>query len=468
MAFAFKNKLSGSDDLAFLPAALEIVETPASPIGRSIVFTIIGLFCIALAWAVFGHVDIVSSAKGRIIPSGRTKVIQPFETGVVRAIHVHDGQVVKAGEVLVELDPTMNDADWKHLQADLMSARLDVARLEAALADGEPLSNFHPPDGTPEDVVGTQRKFLLDQVAEQQAKLSVLDRQRQQKEAERSTIGATIDKLEASLPVLQERVNIRKTLFDHTTGSKANYLELLQPLVEEQHELTVQNRRYEEATAALAAIAEQRQQTVKQYRRERFGELIEAERKARGLNEDLIKAQHRADLQLLTAPVDGTVQELAVHTIGGVVTPAQSLLAIVPLDSRLEIEAMVENRDIGFVRPGQDAEIKVDAFDFNRYGLIDGKVLGISTDSISRQKQLLRSENKPQNRDTDTSEPAGEELIYLARISLARTQMQVEDKLIDLSPGMAVNVEIKTGSRRIISYLLSPLMKYKQEALRER
>jgi hemolysin D len=133
-------------ELAFLPAALEIVETPPSPIGRAIGATIIMVFVLALAWACLGTVDIVATASGKIIPSGRSKVLQPFEIGVVRAIRVHDGDTVKAGDVLIELDPTMNTAEREHLQSDLIAAQLDVARLHAALADGaDPLADFYPP-----------------------------------------------------------------------------------------------------------------------------------------------------------------------------------------------------------------------------------------------------------------------------------------------------------------------------------
>src|SRR5216683_2307576 len=162
-------------ELAFLPAALEVVETPPSPIGRAIGVTIIAVFCLALAWATFGTIDIVASAQGKIIPSGRTKTVQPFETGVVRAIHVRDGQSVKIGEVLIELDPTMNEAERNHLRSDLISARLDVARLHAALSGGaDPLSEFHPPAAAPPALVAMQRQFLISQVTEFQAKAAAL------------------------------------------------------------------------------------------------------------------------------------------------------------------------------------------------------------------------------------------------------------------------------------------------------
>jgi hemolysin D len=457
------------ENLAFLPAALEIVETPASPLGRAIAFAIMALFAVAVVWACVGKVDIIASAKGKIIPSGRTKVIQPFETGVVRAINVHDGQAVKAGDTLVALDPTMNDAESKHYQSDLVSAQLDVARLEAELGDGDPAANFTPPADAPASMVAAQRQLLIDQTAEQQDKLTVLDRQKEQKQAEYGTIQATVGKLEASLPVMQERLDIRKTLYDHSTGSKANYLELLQSFVEEKSDLDVEKHKALETTAAIAAIDGQREQTIEEFRRERASELAEAERKAKGLREDVIRAQHRAELQGLTSPVDGTVQQLAVHTIGGVVTPAQSLMVVVPSDSHLEIEATIDNRDIGFVRVGQEAQIKVDAFNFNRYGLITGKVTSVSPDAITRDKSPgANKAGQNIGGDDESSEPANQELVYAARVALDQTQMQVEDRLVDLAPGMAVTIEIKTGSRRIISYLLSPLLRFKQEALRER
>ena len=174
-------------------------------------------------------------------------------------------------------------------------------------------------------------------------------------------------------------------------------------------------------------------------------------------------------LQSLTAPIDGVVQQLAVHTVGGVVTPAQALMVVVPSESRLEIEAMLSNRDIGFVRAGQDAEINVYTFNFTHYGLLHGQVLSVSQDAITRDRSAQEKMNdKMVGAENGTGEPKGQELLYAARVSLDRTQMQVEDKMVNLSPGMAVTVEIKTSSRTVMTYLLSPLLRYKQETLRER
>ena len=456
-------------ELAFLPAALEIVETPPSPVGRAIAAVIIVLFAAAVVWAWLGAIDVVASAAGKILPSSRVKVIQPFETGVVRAIRVQDGQIVRAGDVLIELDPTANEAERDHSRSDLLAERLNIARLRAALAGGDdPMADFKPPAGADKDLIATQRQLLLNQVTEQRAKIAALFRQQAQKEAEQATTAATIHKLDTVIPVIQSRVDIRKTLVEKELGSKLGYFEVLQLLVEQQEEFRVQQSHLHETEAAIAAIRETRGQAAAEYRRTISDELAKAEQKANGLAQDLIKAEQRTRLQVLSAPVDGVVQQLAVHTVGGVVTPAQPLLVVVPSDSRLEIEAMVSNRDIGFVHAGQDAEIKVDTFNFTRYGLLHGKVLSVSQDAVIRDRQQDRASDRALGTANETSEPKGQELNYSARISLDRTQMQIDDRMVNLSPGMAVTVEIKTGSRNILSYLLSPLRRYRQETLRER
>ena len=464
-----RDRVRRGNELAFLPAALEIVETPPSPIGRAIGAAIVLLFSLALLWAWLGTIDIVASATGKIVPSGRTKVVQPFETGVVGSIRVQDGQRVEAGEVLIELDPTVNAAERDHLRSDLLAEQLNIGRLRAALAGGDdPLGGFTPPPGADRALVSAQRQLLLNQVTEHRAKIAALARQQAQKEAEQGTIAATIHKLETTIPVVQQRVDIRKALVEKELGSKLTYFETLQQLVEQQEDLAVQKSHLSEAEAAAAAIRETRGQAEAEYRHTLSDELAKSEQKANGLNQDLIKAEQKTKLQLLTAPVDGIVQQLAVHTVGGVVTPAQSLLVVVPNDSHLEIEAIVSNRDIGFVHAGQEAEIKIDTFNFTRYGLLRGQVLTVSQDAIVRDRKQDRSDDRGLGAQNDSSEPKGQELNYTARISLDRNQMLIDDRMVNLSPGMAVTVEIKTGSRTILSYLLSPLLRYRQEALHER
>jgi hemolysin D len=436
--------------------------------GRAIAATIILFFVVALAWATFGWVDIIATAPGKIVPTGRSKVVQPFETGVVRAIHVQDGQAVKAGDVLIELDPTSNAADEKRLAHDLLQDRLDVARLQALLV-GDP-ARFAPPEAASADIIATARHQMEAQAAEQEAKLAALDRQSAQKAAEQREAEASIAKIQATLPLLRSQRDIREHLLQNEYGSRLLYLQAEQQVVEQEHELVVQRHKRDEIGEARAALGRQRAQAEAEYRKGLLADLAKAESQASEHREEVVKATQRRQLQTLTAPVDGTVQQLAVHTLGGVVTPAQALLVVVPAESHLEIEAMVPNRDIGFVREGESAEVKVDTFNFTRYGLLHGEVLSVSQDAITRDRPQDKSGAAAQaTGDSDTSsEPKGQELVYAARVSLDRMQMQIEDRMVDLAPGMAVTVEIKTGSRRVIDYLLSPLLRYKQASLRER
>ncbi len=456
-------------ETAFLPAALEVVETPPSPIGRAIGVIIILLFCAALVWASLGKVDIVATAHGRVILNGRTKIIQPAEGGVVRAIHVQDGSVVKAGDVLIELDPTISTAELEHVRSDLIGAQLNIARLRAALdEDLNPGAALVPPEGASGELVAMHRQFLASQVAEHVAKLSELDRQLAQKKAERETISATIAKLNATIPLLQERVDVRKYLFDKQIGSKLTFLSEAQELVGQQHDVAVQESRLREGDAAIAELGQVRLKVEAEYRRALYEDLAKAEERAAGLSQDLIKGEQKAKHQLIAAPVDGVVQQLTVHTIGGVVTPAQALAVVVALDRDLEIEAMVANRDIGFVVPGQTAAIKIDTFNFARYGLLHGRVISVSRDAILRDGREDKTHEKQISAGGTSSESEGGDPLYAARISLDQNVMEIDGRPVPLLPGMAVTVEIGTGSRRIISYLLSPLTQYRQEVLRER
>ena len=387
------------EELAFLPAALEIMETPPSPTGRAVSATIAAVFCIALSWAVIGRVDVIAAATGKIVPDGRTKVLQPFETAVVRAIHVRDGQHVKAGDVLVELDPTMSEAELGRLQSDLLATEMEIARLQAALAGGdEPVRKFVAPDRAASAQIGTAERLLAMQVAEQRAKITAIEWQGAQKKAERATTDASIAKINAVIPLLQQRVDVRKYLADKEFGSKLQYLSEMQELVGLQQELLVKKSQYSEVEAAISGLEETRLHTEAEYNRGLLDDLVKAEQKAAGLRQDVIKAEQRTSLLRLTAREDGVVQQLAVHSVGGVVTPAQTLMMLVPSSSGLEIEAMVSNRDIGFVRPGQEAAIKVDTFNFTRYGLRKGEVLERLA-GFHRAHQATRQERRHGRRD---------------------------------------------------------------------
>lgn len=449
-------------ELEFLPAAIEVTETPASPVGRAVALLIALLVVIVIAWGWFGHIDTVAVAQGKIIPGGRVKVIQPLEAGVVRAIHVEEGQHVEAGELLVELDPTDSGADAERLRRDLFGTRLDIARLKALMLyaglpvkadEPRPEESFDPDTvlgfalGADEDLVAATRALLADRLEEHRAQVAALEGEITQRSAEARMTGASIQMLENTVPLLAERVKARETLAVKEYGSRMAFLELQQELVEREGNLEVEKHRLAETRAAIATLKRRNAEQTATFRATAQEELIDALQRAAGLEQELRKAEERHRQRRLVAPVDGVVQQLAIHTIGGVVTPAEKLMAVVPDGSPLEIEAQVLNKDIGFVEAGQVAEIKVESFPFTKYGLIDGSVLQVSADAVNDEQQGL---------------------VYPSRVTMQRDRILVDDRWVQLAPGMAVTVEVKTGNRRIIEYFLSPLMEYQDEALRER
>jgi len=438
------GSIPGGHSTEFLPAVLEIQQAPPSPIGRAILWTILAVFTSGVLWATFGWIDIVATAQGKIIPSGYSKVIQPYEVGVVAAIHVQNGQLVKRGEVLIDLDPTLNRADRDRASNEYRAAKVEAARLRALIAGR---STFEaPPDGDPQYVL-LQRQLLRDQLAEYQARTASAQHLIDQRKAGIDQTQENIRRLEATVPMEAERADAYKKLLDHEAVTKMDFLQAEGQRIDKTQELAGQRKKLMQDHAALAEAEKNYRVLVSEFQQLKQVELSTTETKAASLVQDVTKAGQRADFQRLTTPIDGVVQQLAVHTVGGVVTPAQELLMVVPQDHPVEVEAQVENRDVGFVKAGQVVEIKVETFTFTLYGTIPGRVLSISDDAVPIEKVGL---------------------IYPTRVSMDRATIQVEGKPVHLSPGMAVTVEIKTGQRRVIEYLLSPLLKSVKESLRER
>lgn len=438
-----------SHEAEFLPAALALQDTPVSPAPRAAMGLLMTLCFLAFVWAVFGEIDIVATASGKLVPNDRTKVIQPMETAVVRAIHVSDGQQVKAGDVLVELDDTSADADSRRLSNDLIAARLQAARGKAFL---DAIARNIPPrlesiEGIDASRIAQEQRLLEGQYTELSAKIAQLDADIAKREAERRSTHEIVNKLEQTAPMARARAEDFKKLVGRQFVAHHDYLEQEQVRIEQEADLATQRSRINELTAALREARQQKAALIAETRRATLDNLNEAEQKTVAARQELIKAETRAKLMKLTAPVEGSVQQLAVHTVGGVVTPAQPLMMIVPRDNPLEVEAFVENKDIGFVAPGQDAEIKIETFPFTKYGTIHGQITQVSNDAINDEKRGL---------------------IYSSRVRPERATMQVEEKTVNLAPGMAVTVEIKTGKRRLIEYFLSPLIQHASESLRER
>jgi len=453
----------------FLPAALEIIETPVSPPGRIMMGVLGLLIVVAVAWACIGQIDIVATANGRIIPAGQIKLIQPLEIGVVRTIAVAEGDHVAANQLLVELDPTMNAADRDRVAHDLMQGELDIQRLRAVLAGST--ATFVAPASADPAIVDVERRQLVQQLAQEKAKIDGLDRQIAAKAAERDQASATIAKIDGSLPLLQQKLDIYNKLRETQFTSEVTRIDTERQVIESKHDRDGAVAQVQGAIAQIDALAQQRSETDAEFRRQALDDLRKADQYASEQREELVKATQRTGLQVLRAPVAGTVEQLAVHTIGGVVQPAQTLMVVVPDRSRLEVEAMLPNRDAGFVHAGQTAELKIEAFNYTRYGLLHGQVRTVSRDALRNERD---APNPDRDEDTGKPQPQAQQnsqstdTAYVARVSIDGTQVETEDGPRPLEPGMTVTAEIKTGQRRLISYILSPFMRYGHEALRER
>lgn len=433
----------------FLPAAIEIMETPANPLGRAIALALAGFFTIALGWAVIGQVDVVAVAQGRLTPTGGVKQIQPLDIGTVRAIHIRDGQHVRAGDLLVELDPTESEVDKGQLIHERDVAALQIARLRAFL-DGLDASEVLPLlklTALNNDILQTAEQKLRSDLAAFFAKLAAKDAEAAKLRAERASIEAEIAKSRELLPLLAEREGSLSGLVTAGISTKPVWLEVKQQLIETKSNLQIFRNRIEEEDASIVAALKDRENLIAQTKQQALEELLDARNQYETAIITLRKAESRENRHQLRAPVSGTVQQLTIHTVRGVVSPAETLMVIVPDDVELEVVAKVQNKDAGFIRADQEAVIKIDSFPFTRYGKIDGRVKGISRDAIQDEKLGL---------------------VYEARATLSSSEIFADGRMVKLTPGMTATVEVKTGKRRVIDFLLSPVLEYQDEAMRER
>lgn len=440
-----------ADELQFLPAALELQETPVHPAPRVLLWSIITFAALALLWASCGKIEVVATAPGRVVPDGKTKLIQPSETAVVRAIHVHDGQAVRAGELLVELDPTTASADVRRTESELLAARIDSARASAML---DAINQSHPPASLADTLtdanasqISSAERWLQGQYQEYRTSLALVESEIAQRSAEITAAQAQVTSLRKTVPIATRLAEDYRQLLKKNFVSRHGYLEKEQTRLDLQRQLDVQQASVSQYSAAREEAQRKRETIVAQNRRAMLDLMQEAEQKIAVRRQELAKALYQKNLTSLKAPVAGAVQQLAIHTLGGVVTPAQALMVIVPDDRAVEVEAMLENKDIGFVHVGQPVTVKVETFTFTKYGTVDGEVLSVSHDAIEDDKRGL---------------------VYSCRIRLKTRHLLINGERIALSPGMAVTAEIKTDRRRVIDYFLSPLREVVNESLRER
>jgi hemolysin D len=436
-------------ELEFLPDALALQETPVSPLPRMTMWILISFAGVALAWSIIGKIEVVAVAQGKIVLGDRSKTIQSMDAAVVKTIFVRDGQSVKAGDVLVELDSTDADADVLTIEKELTAAKLEVMRNRALI---EALESGRIPrlnsDGNPNAQVYSQAEELVKGRYEDfHAKTMKLAADIEAQQADLSASREIVNSLEQSLPISTRRTSDLKKLSEENLVSKHDYLVQEQTRLEQEGNLAAQRKRVDSLDAAIRSLRRQQASVLAETRKNALESIEQNNQKISSFEQDLVKAKMKGQLLTLTSPVNGTVQQLAVHTVGGVVTTAQPLMTIVPNDGALEVEAVLENKDVGFVREGQDAIVKVATFPYTKYGTIDGLVTSVSRDAVDNEKLGP---------------------IYQMRVKLKRSAIIVDGNRVGLGAGMATTVEVKTAKRRLIEYFLSPLIQHSSESFRER
>jgi hemolysin D len=433
-----------STELEFLPAALEIVETPPSPIGRLLLWIIVSCFVIALTWSILGHVDEVAVAPGKVIPSGYTKVIQAEDKGIVRKLNVSNGTPVKTGDVLIELDTVVTEADMGRLRKERDFYILDLARLYSEREN----TLFTPPEGigTPDEVL-QQRELSRARLIEFQSRVNALQTQVLMAKSALDNSIKQREKYAALLPIATDQRKRTQELAEDGTVSLFEHQNYLQKEVELRQDLLAQDAEVARNRHNVTEVEMEIKRAESEWYSEIASRIVDDRKQLQSVEEELVKAEEKNRLSRILAPIDGIVQQLEIHTIGAILTPAQPLMLIVPAGGAIEYEVWLENRDIGFVYAGQAAEIKVETFGFQKYGTLEGRVKSVATEAKEDEKRGL---------------------VYQAFLETSRDYYIVNDREIPLLPGMSVTGEIKIRRKRIIEYFLDTFKKYTSEALRER
>jgi hemolysin D len=498
-------------DREFLPAALEILETPPPPLPIALIGTICLVALVALVWSIVGRLDVHAVAPGKIETAGYSKVIEPLEPGKVAAIHVQVGQSVKAGELLFELDPTEATADARNAEnglnanlAEIDRRRYAIDTVRAAQAEelresGQSGNASSEPDGTdglqalisPIEALAGRPELKIDWVeslpdafrlreeavlradlGQLSDALKALDKQMAEKLATRKRLNMSIASEHTLMDTLNQRVSARQQAIDLNAGTRINLFDAKEELERTQVQLATDEGQLIETDAALKSVQSEKAKTVSQFVADNQNKLAEASRKADEARQALAKATARLEHMKLLAPIDGIVQQTAVTTVGQVVTTAQQLAVITPTGGKLQVEALVANLDIGFVKVGQEAVIKVDAFPFTRFGVLHGKIVKIGPSAIAEQeaKRALADATSTANTESTPATVPGQPVsfVFPVTVALDETSIKAEGATLPLTPGMTGTVEIKTDSRRVIDYVLSPLAKITSEAARER
>lgn len=444
--------------LAFSPPLLRIQDSPPAPLAGWMLRLLLALLAGLALWAVFGSLDIVAVTDGKLVPSSYLKIVQPAEQGIVKEILVQEGEAVKEGQVLIRMDPALTTADLRSVRAEVQHKRLALRRIDAQMGGRQLAREKDDPAelyAQVEAQYGANVRAYENALAQER---SVLEKARHDLAAAQSTRA----KLEQVLPHYIEQERAFEKLAKDGFAGRIMVTDKQRERIEKEQDLRAQ----ESAIRASQALIEQSERRLAQitadYRRQLQTERVEAATQAERARQELAKHEHRVELLELRAPQPGVVKDLATHTAGTVVAPGTILMTLVPEGDKLVAEVWVSNQDVGFVRPGQEARLKLAAFQFQKYGLVEGRVLHVNADATEAPSPNTRTDAL-----SGRDRPMGP-LAFRALVDLNRQELLVEKERYRLGSGMQVAGEIHLGTRSILEYVLSPLQKAWHEAARER
>ena len=454
------NMTLSKQALDFAPSILAIQARPASPLPRVMLYTLLTLFVLIVLWTIFGKVDVVAVAQGKLVPQSYLKIVQPAEAGIVKEILVKEGDAVKEGQVLMRMDAKLQESDTKMVEAELKQRQLQIRRIDAELS-GKPLTMKPGDDSIQfrqiESQYQSHRQAFEDAVAQEQALLN---------KATEDYQGArqTETKIRQVLPAYQEQEAAWQKLHKDGYAGRLLVLERERERIEKEGDLKTQAFAVESLKAGIAQSQKRLAQITSNYKQQLHNERVDAQGQLDKLAQEMAKQRHKQTLLELKASQTGKIKDVVTHTIGSVVSPGTILLTLVPIDEPLQAEVMINNDDVGFVHEGQSVKLKLAAFPFQKYGMVDGTVTHVSADAADGQGQGKQNQPNQNGTSNQTSEQAG----YKAIVTLNNQALTASGKIFNLAPGMQVAAEINQGKRTIMEYLLSPVQGIFQEAARER
>jgi len=432
----------------FLPAILEVTETPPSPTGRFVMWSVLLLIVVALVWSILGHINEVAVAAGKVIPSGQIKTVQVKNKGIVKEINVEEGQMVQEGDVLVVLDPTTTSADYDSLKKRAAYYKLDIQRLTAELTQ-QPFMPEEDPDLEPHDLAAEMALYQSrtnDYRTQRQSRQDVID----QKIARLQATQASYEKYAEVLAIAREKEARLTALSEQNAISEFQLLEQQRETIEYAKNAQAELDSINSIRAEIAEAQQNLANVDASYHKDIMTALVEAKKEYYSVTESIKKADEDSRMATIYAPISGRVYNLNIHTLGGIVTDAQSLMQIVPEDAKLEFEVYADNKDIGFIKVGQEAEVKVETFNFQKFGMYKAEVQEISADAV----------NEPNDQQKDKK--------FKLLLDPTSNDINVYGQPAKLEVGMNVSAEIKIKEKRIIDFFLDPFRRYTSEALRER